>query len=195
MTRETGGLEMSLADAGHRLTRIVAATVLLVSGAGASLAVDAPPDLRLEWLVHGHPTTTAGPVSGRAGVTLRLAYQLRNVGGSQAFAVEISAYTTLGSLGEPQRVEPGPRAGEEMPRWLDLPLARGMREVCLIARLQTLNEDDPRDPNPADNRLCRSVRVDPDPSKGSKNTSGIRAGFPSVTGRGAPAHKREESRR
>jgi len=135
-------------------------TALLVSAASASTAVDAPPDLRLEWLIGGRPTTTAEPVSGRAGETLRLPYQLRNVGGSRAFAVEITAYTTLGSLGRPERVEPGPRAGEEMPRWLDLPLARGMRQVCLVARLQTLNEDDPRDPNPADNRLCRTVRVD-----------------------------------
>jgi hypothetical protein len=133
-------------------------TVLVVA---LPAAVVAPPDLRLEWVEAGHTTREAAPVSGRPGETLRLPYQIRNVGGSDAFAVIVAAYTTLGPLGQAERLQPGPRAGQDTPRQLTLPLARGMREVCLDVHLQTLNVSDPQDPNPSDNRLCRRVDVTP----------------------------------
>lgn len=126
------------------------------------VGVSSPPDLRLEWLEGGRPTREAGPVSGAAGETLRLPYQLRNVGGGEAFAAVLSVRTTLGPLGRAERLQPGPDAGEEVPLWLDLPLARGMREVCVEVRLQTLDAGDPGDPNRTDNRLCRKVEVEPD---------------------------------
>ncbi|MEZ5332610.1 MAG: hypothetical protein R2991_11280 [Thermoanaerobaculia bacterium] len=125
-------------------------------------AASSPPDLRLEWLEAGRPTREAGSVSGTAGETLRLPYQLRNIGGADAFAAVLSVRTTLGPLGRAERFQPGPDAGEEVPLWLALPLARGMREVCVEVRLQTLDADDPGDPNRTDNRLCRKVSVEPD---------------------------------
>lgn len=120
---------------------------------------EAPPNLRLEWLEDGRPTTETEPIGGETGETLRLPYQVRNIGGNRAYAVLLKAYTTLGPLGKPERLQPGPRAGEELLRWVDLPVSRGTREICLEARLQTLDADDPQDPDPSDNRLCRRVTV------------------------------------
>jgi hypothetical protein len=86
-------------------------------------------------------------------------YLLRNVGGAAAWAVLVSAATTLGPVGTPARLQPGPGAGEGVRRRLALALAEGQREVCVEARLQTLNADDPGDPEPADNRRCRAIVV------------------------------------
>jgi hypothetical protein len=36
-----------------------------------------------------------------------------------------------------------------------------MRELCLDAALQNLRAEDPADPNPGDNRVCRAVKVRP----------------------------------
>jgi hypothetical protein len=124
-----------------------------------SAAAPAAPDLRLEWLDAGSGTRDMGPVTGRAGETVRVPYQIRNVGGSAAFAIIVAAHTTLGPLGRPERLQPGPKAGEDMSRSLVLPLARGVREVCLDVRLQTRNVDDAQDRNPSDNGLCRRVEV------------------------------------
>ena len=49
--------------------------------------------------------------------------------------------------------------GQGETRTLSLSLARGMREVCIDAALETAHADEPRDPNPRDNRICRPVRV------------------------------------
>jgi hypothetical protein len=109
--------------------------------------------LRLEW---GGTETS---IDGRTGETVELSFRLRNVGGQDAFAALLSASTALGPQGSPQRLQPGPRAGESLTRKLLLPLAEGMREVCIDASLQNLRAEDPADPNPGDNRICRAVKV------------------------------------
>jgi hypothetical protein len=125
----------------------------------AEAAVAPPPDLRVEWVSSGAPTREGEPVRGKAGEVRRLEYQVRNVGGADAFAIILAAQTALGPFGKPVRIEPGPQPGRLLRRTLELPLAEGMREVCIEAALQTSNADDPHDPNPQDNRLCRRVEI------------------------------------
>lgn len=122
-------------------------------------ATPAPPDLRLEWQIGGQYTRVAPPLVGAAGSTVTLVYRLRNVGGSDAFAAILSTFTALGPQGRVVRLRPGPGAGLAFERTLDLPLAAGMREVCIETRLQTLGDNEPRDPNPGDNTVCRRVSV------------------------------------
>jgi len=112
-----------------------------------------PADLRLEWAV------AKDSIDGRAGETVEIRYLLRNVGGADAFAAVLSTSTALGPQGAPRRVQPGPRAGDSLALTLSLPLAEGMRELCIDAALQNLRAEDPADPNPGDNRICRTVKV------------------------------------
>jgi hypothetical protein len=144
------------------------------------MATTTAPDLRLEWIVAKpaasspsaslpppaeleprRPAVEPLPIEGRAGESVRLRYRIRNVGATDAFAVVIRVQTGLGSVGRPTRVEPGPEAGKAIERALDLPLAVGLAEVCVIAVLQTLRADDPRDPFTDDNRICRRANVRP----------------------------------
>ncbi len=122
---------------------------LFLSAAVAS----APPDIRLEW------TGGAGPIEGKAGQTIELTYVVRNVGGTEAFAVVLRGLSSLGPTGDPVRIQPGPAAGRRIDRRSTMALASGMRELCIEATLQNRNRDDPLDPTPSDNRICRVVRV------------------------------------
>lgn len=132
-------------------------SLLLTLIAAAALVADtAPADLRLQWI--GPPTA----VRGSAGQTVDLRFEIRNVGGRDAFATIVKAHTTLGPLNSPQRVQPGPRAGASVERKLAVPLASGMREICVEASLQHRTDGDPPDPSPKDNRICRAVNVAPE---------------------------------
>jgi len=138
---------------------VLRAVPLVMALAASGLAHPSVPtgeqsgDLRLEW------TGAAGKIQGRAGEAVVLRFQLRNVGGRDAAAAVLAVATALGPLGPPRRLAPGPRAGQGETRTLSLSLARGMREVCIDAALETAHADEPRDPNPRDNRICRPVRV------------------------------------
>ena len=145
----------------HPRAPLVLAFAGLALAGGVSLAAEAaPPDLRLEWLVHGKAVREGvEPLHGRRGETVAIAYRLRNVGGSDAFTVILESRTALGRAARPERVHPGPDAGKADDRSLRLALAEGMRELCIDARLQTLAADDPGDPNAQDNRICRRVEV------------------------------------
>lgn len=121
------------------------------------------PDLRLEWKVGSRSTRTAPSLEGESGTQLRIAYRIRNVGGRDAWAVFVRAYTTLGTVGPEARLRPGPGAGRALERQIVLTLAQGMRELCLEARLQQLDIQESPEANTDDNRLCRRIRVtDPD---------------------------------
>jgi hypothetical protein len=122
---------------------------LVMDGSGGP----APVDLRLEW-VGG-----SAAVSAAAGETVTVNYKLRNGGESDAFAVVLRAVGSLGPLGNPVRLHPGPKAGQLMERRLSFNAAAGLREVCVDATLQNLNRDDPADPTPSNNRICRAVEV------------------------------------
>lgn len=136
-------------------------TALCLGPAGVGLAAEArPPDLRLEW-APGGPAASAEPLRGRPGETVRVDYRLRNVGGSDAFVAVVEARTALGPVGGPQRLQPGPAAGATIERRLSLALATGMRELCVDARLQTVEPEEPGDPNQRDNRICREVEIEP----------------------------------
>lgn len=138
--------------------------MLLIASAMPAAAANvraAPPDLHLEWLEGGVPTRDAPGLDGETGQTLTLRYQVRNVGGSDAFALVLTESTSLGRLSGPSRVQPGPAAGAALARTLRLALAPGIREVCVQATLQTERLADPEDPNPENNVLCRRVRVRP----------------------------------
>jgi hypothetical protein len=117
------------------------------------LATATPPDVRLDWI------NAADVITGEAGATIEMRYSVRNVGGAPAFAVVLRNVTSLGPLGEPLRVQPGPEPGKKMDRVLSFALAPGMRELCVEATLQNRNLDDPLDPTPSNNRICRVVRV------------------------------------
>ena len=143
------------------LIRSASVSALLLLAASLAGASQPPPDLHLEWLHEGRPTREAPDLEGRPGQTRSLAYVLRNVGGSPAFAVVISESTTLGRLGLARRVQPGPAPGDSMTRTLRFALAEGIREVCVHVTLQTTRVTDPEDPNPENNVLCRRVRVQP----------------------------------
>jgi hypothetical protein len=146
----------------RRLLRFI---VLIAVAAPVASAESGPPDpsadLRLEW------RDPASAVDGVAGSTVELPYRLRNVGGRDAFAVVLKTHTSLGAPQQPERVQPGPKAGATMERTISLPLATGMREVCVEAMLQTLAADEPTDPTLKDNRICRPVRVREPQRKGN----------------------------
>jgi hypothetical protein len=116
-------------------------------------AAESPADLRLEW-VGGDAA-----VSGKVGQTVELKTLLRNVGGRGAFAAVVKTHTSLGPFGDPVRVQPGPAAGASLPRTITIPLALGMRELCVEVALQNVAVDDSQDPNPRDNRICRAIKV------------------------------------
>ena len=134
-----------------------------VSGGASSLrtssAEGGPPDLVLEWTEGGRPSASGSVVRGQAGETVQLSYQIRNVGGSDAYAAVVSAHTGLGRYGQPRHLQPGPAAGGVLKRRFSLTLALGMRELCLEAHLQTLTADEAKDPRPQDNRRCRKVEL------------------------------------
>jgi hypothetical protein len=133
-----------------------------------------PPDLRLEWIGEGGaPTREAPPLRGEAAETVTIVYQVRNVGGSDAFAAVLTARTALGVLGPDRRLQPGPRAAEATTRELTVALAVGMHELCLAARLQNLHLDDPDDPRPEDNRLCRRIEITEPSSPGRRDIMGL----------------------
>ena len=138
---------------------IGAIAVLTVLTPTSLPATAAPPDLFLEWLVDGRAVIDSPDLTGRAGETVRIEYRIRNIGGTAAFAVIGQAQTALGRVGAPIRIQPGPDAGAHIDRHLDLPLARGMREICIDVQLQTLAADDPKDPDTDNNRRCRHVTV------------------------------------
>ena len=133
-----------------RKIAIPLAALLVCTAAGGTKA---PADLRLQWADNG------SALDGKAGDTIDVRFALRNVGGSDAFAVILKTHTTLGPYGQSARLQPGPRAGESLDRRVSLPLATGMKELCVEASLQTVALDEPRDPNLGDNRICRAVTV------------------------------------
>lgn len=126
--------------------------VLLLAAAELSGEAGAP-DLRLEWKDRGDA------ISGRAGSSVALSFLVRNVGSAPAFATVLRIHTSLGRLGEAVRIQPGPSRGASIERTVTVPLAAGMRELCVEAVLQSRAPDDPVDPNPNDNRICRAIRV------------------------------------
>ena len=131
--------------------------IALLTSAAVSLtaAADTPPDLRLRW------STAGTSVGGTAGSSAALEYELANVGGSGAFAVVLNAHTTVGRVGPPERLQPGPAAGATVKRKVSFALVRGMREICVDATLQTRGERDPLEANLENNRICRAVIVHP----------------------------------
>lgn len=126
------------------------AIALLLS---SMVATPAPADIRLEWI------GGAAPIEGSPGRTVELHYAVRNVGGSEAFAVVVRGLSSLGPTGDPIRLQPGPAPGKKIERRSVIALATGMRELCIEATLQNRNRDDPLDPTPSDNRICRIVKV------------------------------------
>ena len=134
-------------------TALLLAGLVLVVGDSTAVAPP-PPDLRLEWSDDGRP------VSGAAGTTAELAYRVRNIGGQGAFAVLLRAYSALGPLHRPVRIQPGPGPGAAVARVVAVSLAAGMREVCVEAQIQNLRIEDPSDPTPENNRICRAVAVE-----------------------------------
>ncbi|MBZ0112854.1 MAG: hypothetical protein K8J08_10365 [Thermoanaerobaculia bacterium] len=121
---------------------------------------DSPPpaDVSIEWVDEG--AQTGEPLEGEEGSTAEVRYRVRNVGGRDAYAVLVQSHTALGPLGPAIRLRPGPKAGQGIDRTLTVPLARGMRELCVEGRLQTLDASRPaEDPSPRNNRACRPIRV------------------------------------
>ncbi len=116
-----------------------------------------PADLLIEWVTESrHPSP---PIEGESGTSVDVGYRVRNIGGSDAYAVLIRSHSALGPLGQPIRLHPGPKAGRGIERTLRVPLARGMRELCVEGRLQTLGTDPHEDPSPNNNRACRPIRI------------------------------------
>lgn len=132
-----------------------ARTLILIASFAASAArAESPPDLRLEWI--GGPTL----VRGTTGDTVDLRYRIRNLGGRDAFASVLKTLSSLGAVGEPLRIQPGPAAGRHLDGPLKIVLATGMRELCIEILLQNRTREDPADPTPGDNRACRPVKVE-----------------------------------
>lgn len=130
--------------------------VLLIASPLAAMVATAPADLRVQW------ADRAPAVEGSAGTNVELAYEVSNVGGAAAFAVVITARTTVGPIGAPLRIQPGPREGSAVRRKVTFALVRGMREICLDAVLQHKTEGEPPDPDLTNNRVCRSITIVPD---------------------------------
>lgn len=147
---------------------LASAPLVTPSLASPSPVSPSPADLRLEWArgkgAEGSGSSfRASDIEGAEGETVSVAYRLRNIGGSNAFAAVIESWTALGREGRPLRLQPGPVAGEIQERHLELALASGMRELCLEVRLQNLEAGSPGDPNPKNNRICRRVIVQRSP--------------------------------
>lgn len=134
--------------------------LLLCLSITSLVTAEAPPDLRLRW------KDSSSPVRGPAGAKIDLAYELTNIGGSPAFAVIVKAHTTVGPIGTPSRIQPGPAAGATMRKKVSFPLVRGMREICVDAVLQHRASSDPPEPNLENNRICRAISVDPQSASG-----------------------------
>jgi hypothetical protein len=128
-------------------------TILILNAATPVVAANAP-DLLLRW------TTPGGPVRGVAGTAVELHYELTNAGGDPAFAVIVRAQTTIGEIGQPARLQPGPAAGAAIRRKVAFSLVRGMREICVDAVLQNRGGEDPPETNIANNRVCRAITVE-----------------------------------
>lgn len=140
--------------------------LVLLAGVFAGGLLAAPleerdiPDLRLDWVLESESSPDAPPVRGRAGETVRLGVRLRNLGAADAFAVILEGYTALGPTRSPRRLQPGPSAGGSMDHQEPLTLAPAMRALCLVARLQTLDDGDPGEENLKDNQICREIELE-----------------------------------
>lgn len=123
--------------------------------ASSALAADptSAPDLRLDW-------PGARTVVGQDQERLTLRYRVLNHGARDAFAVIVEASTNGKTIHHNHRFEPGPRKGQSVRGDLNITLTLDLKEICLEANLQTLRVDDPVDPNPHDNRVCRPVSVE-----------------------------------
>ena len=111
------------------------------------------PDLGLVWT-----NPTANPDEHETRQALRLTYRLFNQGDTDAYAVIVESRTALGALRPARRLEPGPRAGDVVDLAEQLSLVPGMRELCVEVKLQTLAAGAPQDPNPTNDRICRTLR-------------------------------------
>jgi hypothetical protein len=131
--------------------------VALLIAAPLFAAAPAPADLRLQW----GGKEKSSEVRGRAGTTVEVPYEISNVGGSPAFAVVVTARTTVGPVGAPARIQPGPPSGGTVSRRASFALVRGMRELCIDAVLQQRAGTEPPDPDLANNRICRPIAVAP----------------------------------
>lgn len=129
------------------------ASVPALAADRAPAPAPAPADIRLEWL----GSTEA--IESEVGKTVEVRYVIRNTGGRPVFAVVLKTLTSLGPLGEPIRIQPGPEPGKRIERKLSFAVAAGIREICIEGALQNRNRDDALDPTPGDNRICRVVRV------------------------------------
>lgn len=132
-----------------------AIALALILWAAAISRAERAPDLLLRW------TSSSAPVHGRAGSVVELPYELTNAGGAPAFAVILRTQTTVGPLGEPVRLQPGPAAGATVGRKVSFALVRGMREICVDVALQNRSGADAPEANLANNRICRAITVDP----------------------------------
>ncbi len=126
--------------------------LLFVSSAMAANDSNAP-DLRLDW-------PGAKAIAGRDQEKLTLRYRVLNHGSRDAFAVIVESFTNGKTIHHNHRFEPGPRKGQSIRGDLTITLTLDLKEICLEAKLQTLRVDDPIDPNPQDNRVCRPVSVE-----------------------------------
>ena len=114
-----------------------------------------PPDLRVDWILGSR--------------------RIRNIGGRDAFAVNVEGRTALGRLGRPRRYQPGPAAGGAQRHAQSLTLASGMRELCFEARLQVLSGREPAEQNLDDNQACRPIELrDETDEDGSATRSSLR---------------------
>lgn len=145
---------------------VICATVLALSLGGSPAALFGAgrpgsdgPDLTLAWVERGVEISGSRRLEGDQGSVLTLICRVKNVGGSDASAVVLSARTALGAVGDAKTLEPGPAVGAELDHTLRLELRAGMREICVDAELQGRSSTDPREANLADNRLCRRLEV------------------------------------
>lgn len=132
---------------------LIASALLTVPLQAANPVATTPADLRVRW---ESPEAT---VEGRAGMNVELSYEVANVGGAPAFAVVVSARSTVGAVGPPVRIQPGPKAGDAVKRKVSFALVRGMRELCLDAALQQRAGGEPPDPDLTNNRICRAITI------------------------------------
>ena len=148
--------------------RRAALSLILAAAMAAPLpAAPAPADLRLQWA--GEAAAIRRPVKGTAGTTVALPYEIVNVGGSDAFAVVVTSRTTVGPVGTPTRIQPGPQPGKAIGRKVSFALVRGMREICVDASLQHRAGGEPPDPDVANNRICRAIEVTPQQARSEED--------------------------
>lgn len=150
-TPRVRGVRTALATLALAFT--VTSTAVLARGDGA------PPDLKIEWVEGPAAVEEAEPLRGAAGDRLTVELRIRNVGGAAAFAVVVDAHTAIGRHGRPRRFQPGPEPGGSLRHRFELSLANGMRELCVAVRLQRADADEPADPNPENNKVCRAVEL------------------------------------